>query len=224
MHARFLLIALLLAASPVVAEQVPVIEGTARITDGDTLSIGPIVIRLNGIDAPEAGQSCSDKRGKNWACGTGATNRLAELVGKGPIQCRALDRDAYGRVIGQCFSGAVDLGAALVSEGLAWSFVRYSDAYSEQEAAARAADVGIWSGVNETPWDYRDNGWERAAAEAPRPGCPIKGNISQAGERIYHTPWSPHYRRTRINEDKGERWFCDEAEAVAAGWRAARWR
>lgn len=224
MHCRTILIALILTASPVVAEPVPVIEGVARITDGDTLSIGPIIIRLNGIDAPEAGQSCRNKRGMDWGCGTEATNRLAELVGERAVQCRALDRDAYGRIIGQCFSGEVDLGAALVSEGLAWAYIRYSDVYAGLETVAREAELGIWSGANETPWDYRENRWERAAAESPRPGCPIKGNISQAGERIYHTPWSPHYGRTRIDEDKGERWFCDEAEAVAAGWRAARWR
>lgn len=185
---------------------------------------GPIIIRLNGIDAPEAGQSCRNKRGMDWGCGTEATNRLAELVSERAVQCRALDRDAYGRIIGQCFSGEVDLGAALVSEGLAWAYIRYSDVYAGLETVAREAELGIWSGANETPWDYRENRWERAAAESPRPGCPIKGNISQAGERIYHTPWSPHYGRTRIDEDKGERWFCDEAEAVAAGWRAARWR
>ncbi len=54
--------------------------------------------------------------------------------------------------------------------------------------------------------------------------CPIKGNISKTGERIYHTPWSPWYSRTKINEATGERWFCDESEAAAAGWRAARFR
>jgi len=49
------------------------------------------------------------------------------------------------------------------------------------------------------------------------------GNINSKGERIYHTPWgSRSYDRTEINSAKGERWFCDEAEAVAAGWRAPR--
>ena len=28
------------------------------------------------------------------------------------------------------------------------------------------------------------------------------------------------HNSTKINTNKGERWFCDEAEAVAAGWRA----
>ena len=57
-------------------------------------------------------------------------------------------------------------------------------------------------------------------AEAPG-GCPIKGNIARDGERIYHTPWSPWYGRTQISAAKGERWFCDEGAAQAAGWRAA---
>lgn len=58
-------------------------------------------------------------------------------------------------------------------------------------------------------------------SQAPRAGCDIKGNISGNG-RIYHLPGGSHYARTRIDEAKGERWFCSEAEARAAGWRPAR--
>jgi hypothetical protein len=102
--------------------------------------------------------------------------------------------------------------------------VRYSDVYVEQEARARNAGNGIWQAETQAPWDYRADRWERAAEASPRPGCPIKGNIAQDGEHIYHTSWSPWYKRTKIDQDKGERWFCDEAEAVEAGWRAARFR
>jgi endonuclease YncB( thermonuclease family) len=56
---------------------------------------------------------------------------------------------------------------------------------------------------------------------APTTGCRIKGNISQSGQ-IYHVPGSPSYDQTKIDESKGERWFCTEAEARAAGWRAPR--
>ena len=52
-------------------------------------------------------------------------------------------------------------------------------------------------------------------------GCLIKGNISSKGESIYHVPGDQHYDRTKIRTSKGERWFCSEAEAVAAGWRKA---
>ncbi|GLQ79189.1 hypothetical protein GCM10007881_27070 [Mesorhizobium huakuii] len=54
-------------------------------------------------------------------------------------------------------------------------------------------------------------------------GCNIKGNISiNTGERIYHVPGQEHYWETKISPQYGERWFCSEAEAVAAGWRKAR--
>ncbi|MER9005888.1 hypothetical protein NKI15_19850 [Mesorhizobium sp. M0862] len=56
----------------------------------------------------------------------------------------------------------------------------------------------------------------------PAVGCGIKGNISyNTGERIYHVPGQEHYSETRISLSKGERWFCSEDAARAAGWRKA---
>lgn len=53
-------------------------------------------------------------------------------------------------------------------------------------------------------------------------GCNIKGNISiNSGERIYHVPGQTFYNETVIRTQYGERWFCSEAEARAAGWRKA---
>lgn len=57
---------------------------------------------------------------------------------------------------------------------------------------------------------------------APNSGaCLIKGNISDNGH-IYHVPGSRSYDATKIDESKGERWFCTEEEARAAGWRPPR--
>nr|WP_276315546.1 hypothetical protein [Mesorhizobium jarvisii] len=54
-------------------------------------------------------------------------------------------------------------------------------------------------------------------------GCNIKGNISiNTGEHIYHVPGQEHYWETKISPQYGERWFCTEEEARAAGWRKAR--
>lgn len=200
------------------------LTGSAEVIDGDTLSIGAVVVRINGIDAAELGQSCALPRGGNWNCSEVAVDRLAELTAGKELVCDALGNDPYGRIIATCFADGVDVGAHLVGEGLAWAFVRYSDVYVDIEGRARAAGIGVWQAETQTPWYYRADRWERAAEASLRPGCPIKGNIAQDGERIYHTPWSPWYGRTRIDVAKGERWFCDEAEAVAAGWRAARFR
>jgi endonuclease YncB( thermonuclease family) len=199
------------------------IIGEARVVDGDGLDVGPVRIRLHGIDAPEAGQRCGRAGGGSWRCGDRATARLAELTDGKEVECAARERDQYGRIIAVCYADEADVNATLVREGLAWAFTRYSEDYAVVEAEARLARIGVWQGEAEAPWEYRANRWERAAAESPREGCPIKGNINRQGEKIYHAPWSPSYDRTVIDESKGERWFCDEAEAVAAGRRPPRW-
>jgi micrococcal nuclease len=51
--------------------------------------------------------------------------------------------------------------------------------------------------------------------------CVIKGNISSSGEKIYHLLGCGSYTKTQIDEARGERWFCSESEAQAAGWRRA---
>lgn len=195
--------------------------GKGVAVDGDTLDVGDVRIRLFGVDAAEMGQRCRDEGGREWRCGRSSARRLAELLAVGEVDCAPDGIDGYGRVVAHCAIGGVDLGSLLVAEGLAWAFRRYADEYGETELAAKAEGLGIWAGTAEPPWDYRGHRWETAAQIAPE-GCPIKGNVSgSSGERIYHTPWSQWYARTSIDEAKGERWFCDEAEAVAAGWREA---
>jgi hypothetical protein len=66
---------------------------------------------------------------------------------------------------------------------------------------------------------------KKAAPPTTRGGksCVIKGNVSyNTGERIYHVPGQEYYQATIITESKGERWFCTEAQARAAGWRKSR--
>lgn len=196
-----------------------------RVIDGDTIELNGKVHRINGIDAPEHGQKCETSYGKSWACGKEATAAMAELIEGQKVTCEAFGADDYERSISTCYVNGMDIGARLVEQGWAWAFVRYSDIYVEQEERARAAKAAIWQGKAIPAWEYRAKRWEQAVDQVPSQapeGCPIKGNISQNG-RIYHAPWSPWYSRTKINVAKGERWFCDEAEALAAGWRAPYW-
>jgi len=199
------------------------IVGPAFAVDGDTLDVNGLRVRLFGIDAPESDQTCRDAKGAEWDCGSAATARLVELVTSGDVACEPRDRDKYGRVVADCSAGGIHINATLVSEGLAWAYARFSMEHVEAEDRARAEGVGIWQGPAEVAWEYRSGGWSQAAAVVDDgPGhedCPIKGNINAKGERIYHTPSSPWYSRTSVNESKGQRWFCDAAAAEAAGWR-----
>ena len=52
----------------------------------------------------------------------------------------------------------------------------------------------------------------------PTKMCSIKGNVSSSG-MVYHCTNYPAYASTTIKESEGDRWFCTEEEAIAAGFR-----
>lgn len=192
-----------------------------QIVDGDTIDLDGTRYRLNGIDAPEYGQKCNKPSG-TWPCGKKAVEVIAALTEGQAVKCEPIIEDGFGRTVATCYVNGADIGAQLVEMGLAWAFVKFSKVYVEQESKAKKAGIGIWQAHTKTAWDYRAEKWVVAKQIAPD-GCPIKGNVSRNG-RIYHAPWSPWYNRTKVSLAKGERWFCNEAEAVAAGWRAPYWR
>ena len=196
-----------------------VVRGPARVIDGDTLEVNGTRVRLEGIDAPELSQNCSLATGQKWRCGRSARKVLLQLIDGGTVNCTDVGRGTYGRMLGQCSVNGVELNAELVRRGLAWAFVKYSRSYVAVEAQAKAKHKGIWQGSAMPAWDYRSGRWDMAQSSSPN-GCAIKGNISRHG-RIYHMPWNSWYSRVKIDQAKGERWFCSEGDAVAAGWRAA---
>ena len=51
------------------------ISGAALISDGDTITISGMKVRLNGIDTPERNQTCK-KANVTWKCGYEATETL----------------------------------------------------------------------------------------------------------------------------------------------------
>lgn len=200
------------------------VRGVARVVDGDTLNVAGTSVRLHGIDAPEMAQSCETPHG-DWPCGRWAQQVLQALV-TAPVTCIGIETDRYGRLVARCDAGQGDLGARMVLEGAATAYRRYSMDYVPLEARAVAARRGIWrqhgDGLTD-PAEYRASrrAGSPATQELAPAGCAIKGNISGNG-RIYHRPGQRDYDRTRIDLSRGERWFCSEQEARAAGWRAAR--
>lgn len=191
------------------------LSGRARVIDGDTLAIGSAHVRLFGVDAPEHDQTC-DRDGQVWGCGQAAARALADVVGRARLVCEVQDRDRYGRAVSICWNGAQDVAEALVTQGAATAYRAYSLRYVAAETEARAARRGIWGARMVRPEDYRHG----RTQDAPDPSCTIKGNIGTKG-RIYHLPGQADYDATRINQAKGEAWFCSESEARAAGFRKA---
>jgi hypothetical protein len=146
------------------------------------------------------------------------------MIGHAEVRCDDLGPDRYSRTLGRCFVGSVNLNGAMVRDGYAWAYVKYSKDYVGLEDEARAARAGIWQGEAMPAWDYRKRAWETAEVIAPA-GCTIKGNVSASG-KVYHMPWSTWYDKVKMDPGRdglagGKRWFCNEQEAMAAGWRPA---
>lgn len=217
---------LLIAGCLCACEPATTISGSARVIDGDSLEIGATSIRLHAVDAPEGRQSCT-RNGAAWRCGAAAADKLKQLVGTHTIVCTKTDIDMYGRTVARCSNGTVDLGAEMVLAGLALAYRQYGNDYVNEESQAQAARIGVWAGEFTPPWDWRRNPTTASPAIEPAVSaagsdCLIKGNINRQGDRIFHVPGSRSYTQTRIDESRGERWFCSEQQALSAGWRAPR--
>jgi endonuclease YncB( thermonuclease family) len=188
------------------------------VTDGDTVNVLDQTktlhkIRLGGIDAPERSQDFGRK----------STDNLARYVAGEYIEVEYSKRDRYGRIVGKLIKDGQDINLQQVKDGFAWHYKQYqgeqsaSDRklYNIAEVEARGSAIGLWSAPAMPPWEWRRIGSQQTTST----GCNIKGNIGSSGKRIYHVPGGRWYGKTKINESKGERWFCSEEEARAAGWK-----
>jgi endonuclease YncB( thermonuclease family) len=211
-----------------------------RVVDGDTLVVGTERIRLEAIDAPETDQVCLDASGSEWTCGVAARVKLNEHIAGRNVSCIASGTDRYQRTLATCYAAGEDLNAWMVREGLALAYVGYSRVYVVDETGAHDARRGMWAGAFIAPWDWRHRDKQTvvlgaltvpvtaqaqlpapaSSSGAPSPECIIKGNVNRAGERIYHMPGQGAYARVNMAAP-AKRWFCSEAEAIAAGWRRA---
>lgn len=131
------------------------VTGRAMVADGDTLTIAGIRIRLIDIDAPELEQTCRDPGGEEWPCGRHASGELRSHIRGRDLTCRPKGRDRYNRVLATCaLPDGSDVNAWMVREG--WATVSgAANVYGAQEAEARAARRGIWSGRFTPPRDWR---------------------------------------------------------------------
>lgn len=213
---RWFTACLILIATPIFAGEIS--GKVIGISDGDTFTLltadkQQIKIRLAEIDAPESGQPYGNK----------SKQVLSGLVFGKDVRVVVQTTDRYGRTVGRPHVGSLDVSAEMIRMGAAWAYREYLKDQSllVLEADAKSNQRGLWGlseAQNMPPWEWRRSGGQNTAAN----GCQIKGNINSKGDRIYHVPGSRSYGATRINESKGERWFCSAAEAKAAGWRAPK--
>jgi len=152
--------AALAAISGAQAFEPPVIYGTVGVIDGDTIAVNGLKVRLDGIDAPEGGQTCKTISGQTWSCGLAATEAMVLIAGKKLAMCDVTGRDRYRRRIGICRvirpgEMSIEIGGEMVERGLAVAYRKYSLRYVPNELRAKAFNRGMWAGEFQMPWDYR---------------------------------------------------------------------
>jgi micrococcal nuclease len=232
------------AAPPAVVAPAPDAEPSAqtfkvtRVVDGDTIDVdiaGKIErVRLIGMDSPEV----ADPRKTVQCFGKEASARATQVLSGQSVRLEAdpsqVDRDIYNRLLRYVFlADGTNIDLQMIKEGYAHEYTykvpyKYQAEFKAAEKEASAAKRGLWA-------DNACPSTTPAAAPTPTPSptttpptpppatsCVIKGNISSSGEKIYHVPGCASYNATQINESAGERWFCTESEALAAGWRKAK--
>jgi micrococcal nuclease len=175
-----------------------------KIIDGDTIEIQRNQkIRLIGIDTPESG-NCYFDESKNF---------LSNLILNKQIKLEidVSETDKYQRLLRYIYLDNILINDYLVSQGYAKIYtvppdIKYQKLFQESQNLARNENRGLWQKCS----DSEEN------------NCLIKGNISIAGEKIYHLPGQEYYDETFIDTTIGEKWFCTETEAQSAGWRKSK--
>jgi len=205
-----------------------------RVVDGDTIAVSiggqEYKLRYIGVDTPET----VDPRRPVGCFGKEASARNRELVEGQTVGLEKdiSETDDFGRLLRYVWLGpstgseqAEMVNARLVEEGYAQAAtyppdVKYAALFASLQAQARDAGRGLWGPA-----------CQPTLTPSPAPGAceysstsqpVIKGNINAAGEKIYHVPGGAFYDQTDIDEARGERWFCTEGDALAAGWRKAK--
>lgn len=103
--------AVLLAAEPEASGPV------TKVRDGDTIVIGDIPVRFDGVSAPELDE----------AYGRESRQAMIDLVSGKHIRCELTGERTYDRWVGTCFlPDGTNLSAAIISMGLARDCPRYS--------------------------------------------------------------------------------------------------
>jgi endonuclease YncB( thermonuclease family) len=238
--------ALLLVFCCVEASESHALSAAATVRDGNSIQLGDVTYRLDGVDAPELDQICIDDHADPWTCGLEARDQLSKLIHGRLVRCDDVGPEkSFGRrhrAICIADGDKASLNEQLLRLGYAIAREPIKANVKPAAGEARAANAGIWKGCFVAPQEFRtgkkDGPLLGAACRSDRdkeirsvlfpdelatpPGCSIKGKLAIRARvtgdiGIYHLRGCPSYAATT----RPDRWFCSEDDALAAGFRKA---
>lgn len=112
---------------PVNAETTILTGAVTHVRDGDTIEVGKIPIRLNGVSAPEL----------NEPLGPQSKQFMTDLVGGKSVSCELTGARTYDRLVGTCYLNGKNVGVAVMGVGPALDCTRFPGGkYAKFEMAA----------------------------------------------------------------------------------------
>jgi endonuclease YncB( thermonuclease family) len=124
-----------------------------KIVDGDTFDLltkdkRTLRVRMYGIDCPEKKQDFYQS----------AKNALAGYIFKKSVQLKIAGYDRNKRTIAMVYCNHQNINLAMIKNGFAWHFSKYSSDsnFAQAESQARKAKAGLWKRPNPVaPWEFR---------------------------------------------------------------------
>lgn len=174
-----------------------------EVIDGDTLVIGNgTKVRLVGIDAPEL-EHCG---------GIEAKGELEKLVLEKKVSLSQIKVDNFRRLLAVVKVDSRVINLKMLESGWAkWDGTtnEMGERFKNMANEAREKRLGVYSAK---------------CRESENKDCIIKGNIEKrsgsvtGGRKFYFFPGCSEYKKTIVEKEEGEEWFCTEDEAVKAGY------
>ena len=139
---------------------------------------------------------------------------MGKLVFGKTVAVRSTGKDKYKRTLGTVLvridNKTVDVNHALVVQGLAWWYRKYSDdkTLAKAEEAAREAHRGLWADESPIPpWDWRKG--VRTYRDPARSGEPNTGYWLNTSSNSRHNSRCKYFRNTK----RGRMCGADEGKA-----------
>lgn len=179
-----------------------------EVVDGDTIKLNDgRTIRYISIDSPEE-RDCFAQEAEE-------INKELVLGNQVRLERDTNEMDRFGRYLAYVYvqngEKEIFVNEYLLAQGAGEFFLdtvnlRYQELLVQAAEKAHQENKGLW----------------QTCAPNPQIGCQIKGNVDRLDKRWYHLPSFRHYEATEVNLEHGDRWFCTEEDAQAAGFEKAR--
>ena len=214
-----------------------------KVIDGDTIKINYFWkkenIRFIWIDAPENSKirkwyiECYWKESKEFLYNL-LNNKKVDLE----FDKTQWKRDKYDRLLAYVILDWKNVNNLIIKNGFAFEYTynkpyKYLNLFKKSQEIAKKNKLWVWSlktcklklnkvfnkKINHKKYTKKQKKFNKKIQKNIDWKCNIKWNISyKTKKKLYHLPTCIWYKRTKINLDKWEKWFCSEREAINAWW------